>query len=244
MGCARCHDHKYDPITQKDYYRLFAFFNNVTEQGVGDYGQPIRRNTPPFQKLATPEADAKLVELKRQLAAANEHLTNLMTTLRATDGAEWENCAKSAVLTWSNAEPLNAFAGTNALAMGQPGGWVSAPSLKPEARKVKMTARVNASRATAIELEFAAPLGLGTNDSQTLSIRTVRLTRAESPELEKSALPLRATTLTGTAPGAELAKVLDQKSSGTWSVTLTDERTTTGVFELPDSARSTLIIGC
>jgi len=31
--CARCHDHKYDPITQKDYYRFFAFFNNVPEHG-------------------------------------------------------------------------------------------------------------------------------------------------------------------------------------------------------------------
>jgi hypothetical protein len=34
MGCARCHDHKYDPISQKDYYRFFAFFNSVPEKGL------------------------------------------------------------------------------------------------------------------------------------------------------------------------------------------------------------------
>ncbi len=34
MECARCHDHKYDPISQKDYYQLFSFFNNVPEKGL------------------------------------------------------------------------------------------------------------------------------------------------------------------------------------------------------------------
>ena len=34
VGVRQCHDHKYDPITQKDYYRLYAFFNNVPENGL------------------------------------------------------------------------------------------------------------------------------------------------------------------------------------------------------------------
>jgi Protein of unknown function (DUF1553)/Protein of unknown function (DUF1549)/Planctomycete cytochrome C len=38
VGCARCHDHKFDPITQKDYYQLIAFFNNVEEKGVDGVG--------------------------------------------------------------------------------------------------------------------------------------------------------------------------------------------------------------
>jgi hypothetical protein len=43
MDCARCHDHKFDPITQSDYYGLFAFFNQVDEQGVIDYQTRVPR---------------------------------------------------------------------------------------------------------------------------------------------------------------------------------------------------------
>ena len=47
IGCARCHDHKYDPITQREYYQLFAYFNNVPEWGLG----PNNGNSPPFIRL-------------------------------------------------------------------------------------------------------------------------------------------------------------------------------------------------
>ncbi len=47
VGCARCHDHKYDPISQHEYYRLFAYFNSIAEHGVG----PNNGNSPPFVEL-------------------------------------------------------------------------------------------------------------------------------------------------------------------------------------------------
>ncbi len=61
MTCARCHDHKYDPIKQKDYYRMFAFFNGVKEKGLdGRDG-----NADPFLRLP----DAEQQKLVDQLAA-------------------------------------------------------------------------------------------------------------------------------------------------------------------------------
>ena len=47
LTCSRCHDHKYDPIKQNDFYRLFAFFNGIDEAGLG----PNNGNSPPFIKV-------------------------------------------------------------------------------------------------------------------------------------------------------------------------------------------------
>ncbi|WP_375582847.1 PSD1 and planctomycete cytochrome C domain-containing protein [Cyclobacterium xiamenense] len=47
MECAQCHDHKYDPVSQKDYFSLYAFFNNTPEKGFeGGAGSPVRAKTP------------------------------------------------------------------------------------------------------------------------------------------------------------------------------------------------------
>ncbi|MBI4892233.1 MAG: DUF1553 domain-containing protein [Acidobacteria bacterium] len=72
-GCARCHDHKYDPIRQKDFYQLFAFFNNVPEKGfVYDFG-----NEEPYIRAPYPDQQAKLDEFDRRLAASRSHLAAL-----------------------------------------------------------------------------------------------------------------------------------------------------------------------
>src|SRR5437870_2228198 len=64
LGCARCHDHKYDPFAQKEFYQLFAFFNNVPERGKAvKYG-----NSPPFIKSPTREQQAMLAQLDRAVA--------------------------------------------------------------------------------------------------------------------------------------------------------------------------------
>ncbi|MEM6346963.1 MAG: PSD1 and planctomycete cytochrome C domain-containing protein [Bacteroidota bacterium] len=61
MQCARCHDHKYDPLSMKEYYGLFSFFNNVPENGkIRAYGA-----TPlPFIKVSKAELDEKVAYMK------------------------------------------------------------------------------------------------------------------------------------------------------------------------------------
>ncbi len=65
MECARCHDHKYDPIGEKDYYRMFAFFNNVLE-----YGEDGRiANAVPLLVTPTPEQIKRRREMDERLKA-------------------------------------------------------------------------------------------------------------------------------------------------------------------------------
>src|SRR6516225_2422984 len=73
LGCARCHDHKYDPFTQKEYYQLFSYFDNVPESGMG------RRvgNSPPLMKAPTAEQQAQLKRLKQELETAKQQLAKL-----------------------------------------------------------------------------------------------------------------------------------------------------------------------
>jgi hypothetical protein len=85
VGCARCHDHKFDPITQKEYYQLFAYFNNVPEKGfVYNFG-----NEEPYVKAPTPEQEAKLRELDQKIAAAERKYDGLKPDLAKSQRA-WE----------------------------------------------------------------------------------------------------------------------------------------------------------
>ncbi len=75
--CARCHDHKYDPFSQRDFYALKAFYHNVSEKGVGNYGANIRRNSPPMIRLPAPEIETRLAAIDKDIRRAERSLALL-----------------------------------------------------------------------------------------------------------------------------------------------------------------------
>jgi hypothetical protein len=89
-GCAQCHDHKYDPISQKDFYRLFAFFNNVPEKGLDG----ANGNAEPLLPLANKAEEAKLTKLKADLAAAESKLKTVEDEA-AVAQKKWEEESKT-----------------------------------------------------------------------------------------------------------------------------------------------------
>jgi hypothetical protein len=74
VACAQCHDHKYDPVTQKEYYQLFAFFNNVPENGLDG----SRGNAAPAIKAPSIEQQEQLDRLTAAIAEVQQQLKKQM----------------------------------------------------------------------------------------------------------------------------------------------------------------------
>ena len=75
LECCRCHDHKYDPITQREYYQLFAYFNNIDESGLYSY---FTNSVPtPTMLLADQKKKDEIVANRQRIQEAVEYLHKL-----------------------------------------------------------------------------------------------------------------------------------------------------------------------
>ncbi len=95
MGCGRCHDHKYDPISQAEFYQFFGFFNSVAEKGV--YTE-TRGNVPPLIDLPRPDDTRRLGELDLAIAMARAYGTKKHADLLAKEKAEYEKSIPSVMV--------------------------------------------------------------------------------------------------------------------------------------------------
>ncbi len=90
-GCARCHDHKFDPFRTKDYYQFFAFFNSLDEKPLD--GNAARY--PPVISVATPEQTAELERSKRLVAGVKKLLADEAAKVQYVDPGDTKPAAES-----------------------------------------------------------------------------------------------------------------------------------------------------
>ncbi len=236
MNCARCHDHKYDPITQKDFYSLLAFFHNVPENGVGDYSANIRRNTPPFLKLPAPEAEAALARLRRELEEAQARQTAIATNALQ-DGAAWAARANAAKLQWSDADASFSVEGQGPPQFLPRGSWLTIPPIDKGEKTLNLVARLPLKSLTAARIELKTPQGESNSGESSIAIKELRLHRSAALLGSKAPLKLVPKGLAQSAPDASIAKALDGKAATSWTVSSTKEGMAAGVFEITEPVR-------
>lgn len=104
LGCAQCHNHKYDPFTQKDYYRMYAFFENA-EYRIGT--EPFQRFVyEPDLELPTPEQDEKRRQLKAELTTIERSLKEVTTAMSVAQ-VKWESEMVAEPQRWVVLDPAS-----------------------------------------------------------------------------------------------------------------------------------------
>lgn len=96
IGCAQCHNHKYDPITQEEYFRLFAILNNTEDAD--------RANEAPVLSVMTPEQEARKASLQKQIDDLSDRLYPSGEALAAAI-SQWEAEARKPI-SWTRLKPF------------------------------------------------------------------------------------------------------------------------------------------
>ena len=92
LACSRCHDHKFDELSQKEFYQVYAFFNQVPERGANGF-TPRRRLASPLAAARQAELAKELVRLREELARPkniSEDLERWAGEISAGPGGGWE----------------------------------------------------------------------------------------------------------------------------------------------------------
>jgi Protein of unknown function (DUF1553)/Protein of unknown function (DUF1549)/Planctomycete cytochrome C len=151
LGCAQCHNHKYDPFTQKDYYRLMAFFQNT------DYQSRTFSDGTRFSEaivdLPTPEQETKRKIIQSEIDKLTEEMKATTPAFERAQ-AEWEQSARAeASLHWTTLTPKHVEASGGVELATALDGSVLASGANPGDTVYAIEALTPLSRITAIRLE-------------------------------------------------------------------------------------------
>ncbi len=144
MGCAQCHSHKYDPITQREYYEFYSFFNQTE-----DTDQPDERPTLP---LPTPEQQLRIESLTAEIEGL-EKRRKTVTPEFEKDLAGWEKTLADGI-QWATLEPerVKSYGGADLEVLED--GSILATGDSPETDTYEIRMRTESTNVTAVRLEL------------------------------------------------------------------------------------------
>ncbi len=150
LGCAECHNHKFDPFTQKDYYRFLAFFANEWYQDDNWKAGPYARE--PVLDVPSPDQAAKRKKLQAEIAEVDSVLDTPTPALAAAQ-SDWEKSLKDAESKWIILQPSHMVSVGGATLKLQADGSVLAGGKNPDADAYDLVATTDVTGITGVRLE-------------------------------------------------------------------------------------------
>jgi hypothetical protein len=152
VGCARCHDHKFDPLLTREFYSLYAFFNNVDEAGNGG-PRDARGNHKPYLRLPAPELEAQAAAKEKEIAASRQAAQELEKQFIPLQ-AGWEAGALAYKPDWEvlRASKLTADGGVTLAQRAD--GSIFAGGAMPASSIYEITTSTSLSNITGLRLEL------------------------------------------------------------------------------------------
>ncbi len=156
MGCARCHDHKFDPVTQSDFYSMFAFFDSIEEPGLYSQLPDPQRAFEPFIVVPTAEQKSAKDMLTASLAALTADLEKPDPAEDAQREAFFADLPAKAGVTWASATVTAASSTGGSTMTVKEDGSILASGANPEKDDYQIELRTDATDLRVISLEAIA----------------------------------------------------------------------------------------
>ena len=223
VQCARCHDHKFDPISQADYYSLQAVFSGVERAN--------RRYD------ADPAVQRRRIELTRRKSELEKPTAETTASLLSANSqravADWEDQLATRAVVWRVLDPAEFTSSDGATLKKQPDNSILSGGTRPEKDTVSITATSPLAKVTAIRLEVltddSLPMrGPGRQDNGNLHLSEFEVYRAG----DAAPLEIARATADFDQAGWEITKAIDKSEPTAWGIHPKEGQSHVAVFEL------------
>jgi len=226
VHCARCHNHKFDPISQADYYALQAVFAGVdrTERSYD----------------ADPAVSAKrraLLKEKSAIESAALPRETLLSAAMQHDAGAWEKSLGDKGPTWRVLDPSSFTSSGGATLTKLPDGSILSGGTRPEKDTTTFIAQTDTTNITAVMLEVLTDdslshKGPGRQDNGNLHLSEVKILYGEGPKPQSAVMKIKRATADFDQQGWTIAHAIDGQPQTAWGIFPNVGKPHSAVFEL------------